>query len=257
MADHTYGYAKSTSVVAGSPIDFCLGGNWAGSFDLRIERVTGTPSTSTFSLPLPKLTVPAVTPWEGFGWPVNHTFVVPTTWPSGLYQLTEVGSTAILMFVVRPQVSGQASTTLLHVSSLTPQAYSSFTGSKSLYDFNSTDGRANQVSFDRTAGVPSDRFEPTLLHWLEAEGYSVECCSSIDLHDDPTLLSSYDCLLVAGHDEYWTKDMRDQVERFIANGGNVVVLSGNTCYRQVRLEQNNRMVVFYKYAGQDPCTDND
>src|SRR5260370_37159359 len=47
----------------------------------------------------------------------------------------------------------------------------------------------------------------------------------------------------------------DQVEGCIANGGNVVVLWGNTCYRQVRLEQNNRMVVFYKYH--DPFPDNE
>ena len=49
--------------------------------------------------------------------------------------------------------------------------------------------------------------------------------------------------------------MRDNVERFVANGGNFVVLSGNTCFRQVRLEDNERTLVFYKYAGADPDPD--
>lgn len=51
--------------------------------------------------------------------------------------------------------------------------------------------------------------------------------------------------------------MRDQTEQFIANGGNMIVLSGNTCYRAVRLEQENRLVVFYKYAGNDPNQNNE
>jgi hypothetical protein len=68
----------------------------------------------------------------------------------------------------------------------------------------------------------------------------------------PGLLSNYDCLILAGHDEYWTKAKRDQIEDFIASGGNLVVLSGNTCFRQVRLQAASRQVVFYKYAGNDP-----
>jgi hypothetical protein len=46
--------------------------------------------------------------------------------------------------------------------------------------------------------------------------------------------------------------MRDQAERFVVNGGNLIVLSGNTCYRAVRLEQGSRLVLFHKYAGSDP-----
>ena len=256
MAMNVAGYATRTSVVAGNAIDFCLSGNFDANFNLRVERVnSGTPSAS-FSLPLSPQPVPAVSAWEGFGWPVNYTFSVPVSWPPGLYQLVEVGSTAILRFVVRPPVPGQTSKILLQVSFMTPQVYSA-NGGKSLYDFNSASGRASRVSFDRSDGLPDDRFEPSLLDWLEKEGYAVECCSSIDLHDDPTLLSAYECLLIAGHDEYWTKEMRDEAEQFIADGGNVIVLSGNTCYRQVRLEQNNRMIIFYKYAGQDSFPDND
>ncbi len=173
MAMNVAGYATTTSVVAGSAINFCLSSNFDKNFNLRIERVnSGTPSTS-FSLALSTQPVPALVAWEGFGWLVNHTFTVPANWPPGLYQLVEVGSTAVLRFVVRPAVAGQTSKILLQVSFLTPQVYSA-NGGKSLYDFNSGGGRASRVSFDRTDGLPDDRFEPPILDWLEKAGYTVD-----------------------------------------------------------------------------------
>jgi hypothetical protein len=47
--------------------------------------------------------------------------------------------------------------------------------------------------------------------------------------------------------------MRESTERFVANGGNLIVLGGNTGYRAVRLENNNTRVVFYKYPAADPA----
>ena len=106
-------------------------------------------------------------------------------------------------------------------------------------------------------GAPGIGLEATLIRWLESEGVALECCSSVDLHDSPNLLGAYHCVVLAGHDEYWTKAMRDQVERFVGNGGNLMVLSGNTCYRAVRLESSNRHVAFHKYASSDPAVNHD
>jgi hypothetical protein len=163
----------------------------------------------------------------------------------------------VLTFVVRPASAGSASRVLLHVGFLTPAAYND-AGGKSLYFFNSGPGydeasRASRVSLDRPGSAPgSNGYEAKLIHWLENEDIALEYCSSSDLHGDPGLLAAYECLVIVGHDEYWTKPMRDHVERFVANGGNVIVLSGNTCYRAVRLEAAGRLVVFHKYAGDDP-----
>ena len=72
------------------------------------------------------------------------------------------------------------------------------------------------------------------------------------------LLDNYDLLLIVDHDEYWSREMRDNVDRFVRNGGNVAVFSGNTCYRQVRLEgARNELMSCYKSPGADPCSDND
>ena len=35
-------------------------------------------------------------------------------------------------------------------------------------------------------------------------------------------------MLSVGHDEYWSWEMRDAVEGFVAAGGNVAFFSGNT-----------------------------
>ncbi|MFH3663804.1 N,N-dimethylformamidase beta subunit family domain-containing protein, partial [Acinetobacter baumannii] len=87
----------------------------------------------------------------------------------------------------------------------TPTAYNA-AGGKSLYDFNSVGGaRANKVSFNRSGGTPaSNGPESILIHWLETEGIAIEYCSSVDLHSISNLLTNYECLIIAGHDEYWT-----------------------------------------------------
>jgi len=43
-------------------------------------------------------------------------------------------------------------------------------------------------------------------------------------------LSAYQLLVCIDHDEYWTAGMRDTVEGFLASGGNVAFLTGNTCW---------------------------
>lgn len=248
------GYASAVSVAPGDAVDFMLSTDTPGSTVLTVERVGGG-AAATLTLDLRDQPEPAARGWEGFGWEVSHTFTVPS-WPSGLYRMTEAATGDVLAFVVRPVSPGATSRILFYVDFLTPQAYNN-AGGKSLYFFNSAPdlteaSRASLISLDRPGAVP-DRERP-LIEWLAGEGVTVEYCAGTDF-TDPSLLSGYDCLLVSGHAEYWTFDMRDLVERFVANGGNLIVLSGNTCYRQVRLERDGRMLVFHKYAGADPEPD--
>lgn len=253
-----FGYSSATSVLAGNSVSFHLSTDTPGLTNLTIERIGTTSVSTTISATLTNLSPPALNPWEGFSWPVSVSFNIPSNWPPGLYRLA-YASDDVLTFVVRSTTFGSLSKILFQVAFLTPTAYNA-AGGKSLYGFNSggESSRASKVSFDRPGGTPiSSGWEGKLIHWLETEGIAIEYCSSVDLHTTPNLLSNYECLVIAGHDEYWTKPMRDQTEQFIANGGNMIVLSGNTCYRAVRLEQENRLVVFYKYAGNDPNQNNE
>lgn len=146
-----------------------------------------------------------------------------------------------------------------HVSSLQQL------GGKSLYGYNSSDddgdgngNESNKVSFDRPGLLTSDAqfwaYEHPFVRWLEDNGFEVEYGTSIDLHADPNFLNNYQLLLSVGHDEYWSKEMRDSVEAFIGNGGNVAFFSGNICWWQVRFEDNNRTMVCYRSAEEDPLS---
>lgn len=100
------------------------------------------------------------------------------------------------------------------------------------------------------------KWELPFIQWLEKTGYTVEFCTNIDLHEDPDLLGFYKLLLSVGHDEYWSWEMRDNIDFFMNNNGNIAFFSGNNCWWQVRFEvQNgvdNRLLVCYKDAGLDP-----
>ncbi|MCI0473446.1 MAG: hypothetical protein L0Y76_07675 [Ignavibacteria bacterium] len=107
------------------------------------------------------------------------------------------------------------------------------------------------------------KWELPFIKWLEKNSYAVEFCSNVDLHDDFMLLNNYKLFLSVGHDEYWSMEMRDNLETFSNNNGNASFFSGNTSWWQVRLERvkGNLLLVCYKeerkqndtfYPGFDP-----
>ena len=107
------------------------------------------------------------------------------------------------------------------------------------------------VRVGRSAGWPN--WEHPFALWAERNGYEIDVASSADL-EVPSLLSRYRLLLSIGHDEYWSGPMRDSVEAFIAGGGNVAFLSGNTAFWQIRYEDDGRTIVGYKGRfADDPC----
>ena len=65
------------------------------------------------------------------------------------------------------------------------------------------------------------------------------------------LLKAYRLVLSVGHDEYWSWQMRDQVERARDHGVNLMFLGSNAAYWQVRFEPAyngvaDRTLVCYK-----------
>src|SRR5439155_24707629 len=49
-----------------------------------------------------------------------------------------------------------------------------------------------------------------------------------------------------GHDEYWSREMRAQVDAFVDGGGNVAFFSANVCWFKVRFDSQNRVMTCYK-----------
>lgn len=95
-------------------------------------------------------------------------------------------------------------------------------------------------------GEPTDPYDPRsprqqfthwdakFIRWLRAEGIACDFYTDHDLHRGTDLaLEDYRCMLSVGHHEYWSKEMRERVSRFIAQGGNLAIFSGNTCFRPI------------------------
>ncbi|WP_027155776.1 N,N-dimethylformamidase beta subunit family domain-containing protein [Mesorhizobium sp. WSM2561] len=96
-------------------------------------------------------------------------------------------------------------------------------------------------------------YDSHFFRFAERAGYHVDLASQHDLHFSPEILLDYDCVVLVGHDEYWTWEMRDAVDAFVDQGGHVARFAGNFMW-QTRLEDEGRRQVCYKYRAraEDP-----
>jgi hypothetical protein len=79
-------------------------------------------------------------------------------------------------------------------------------------------------------------WERRFVEWAEAAGFGLDVAIDADLETVPDLLDDYDVLLTVGHNEYWTRGMRDAVDGFVDRGGRWAIFGGNTCFWQVRID---------------------
>lgn len=253
------GYASTTSVAPDESIDFHVAVNPAGRYRISVHRLgwydgagarTVLTSPAFDGVPQP---VPPADPETGTiacRWPVSWTLRVPEGWTSGLYQAvftSAAGWRACTPFVVRDDRRTAALCVVLPVT--TWQAYNQWptdrrTG-RSLYNGYAPTGRrdpglrAREVSFDRPYaddGIPIqlDR-DHDAIQWLERTGYDVSYATSFDLHSgrlDPT---RHRGLVFAGHDEYWSVQMRRAAEQAVAAGRSLAFLGANSVYWHARV----------------------
>ncbi|MHB8397711.1 MAG: N,N-dimethylformamidase beta subunit family domain-containing protein [Candidatus Limnocylindrales bacterium] len=196
-------------------------------------------------------------------WPVTDEFVIPDDADSGLYAARvrldgqDVKDAVPITFaVVRTKPRHPDSLALLlstntwfaygrrpsnevHVAGLAASFYSNHVSGRPFFSvaLRVPIPRANPYGFDsdRAAYTHSShlvRPERYAEAWLEREGFRYEVITELDLHEDPGILRSFRALMVVGHSEYWSDEMRDGVDRYLVEGGRVVSLSGNTmCWR--------------------------
>jgi hypothetical protein len=117
--------------------------------------------------------------------------------------------------------------------------------------------RAVKVSFDRpfpNSGIPSQAdYDFNFIEWFEGEGYDATYVTSIDLHRGLVDPRRFAGLIFSGHDEYWSGEMRDVVERAVVVGTSLGFMSANNIYWHVRLEPSQagkpeRVMTCYKTA---------
>ena len=83
--------------------------------------------------------------------------------------------------------------------------------------------------------------------WLDKCNYDYDVVTDFDLHRNPHLLDGYRVLVINGHSEYWSIEAYEGVDRFLAGGGNAVVLSGNTMFWRVTFDDDAQVMECRKY----------
>jgi N,N-dimethylformamidase beta subunit-like protein len=273
------GYTMQPSVVAGDALELCVSTRPVARYATRVYRLgwyRGAGARLLATLPGNIGLVrhaPPPDPESGIvraSWAVTEVVMTEEDWPSGQYvavlALTtgpHAGSASYVPFVLRT-VPDDRPPILLQMPVNTTQAYNHW-GGKCLYDSNSTDHvAAVKVSFDRpvlawraanlNARAPFV-YELPLIRWLEREGFEIGYQTDVDTHRDPSSLVGRRLLITAGHDEYWTREMRDGFDEALARGVSLAFMGANTCYWQCRYEDRERTIVEYRHVSRDPHPD--
>jgi hypothetical protein len=196
-------------------------------------------------------------------WEPSVQVAIDASFPPGVYLfrlVTPTGHTTRVPLTIRDDSSTAAY--LVQNSVTSWQAYNPW-GQYSLYfgPGNSFPRRARIVSFDRpyALGGGSSEYlglEHPLVMLMEQLGLDVTYVTDVDTHADPARLLSHRAFFSLGHDEYWSKEMRDGVESARDHGVNLAILGANAAFRQIRYEPSalgaNRHEVCYKSAAEDP-----
>lgn len=260
------GFASAVSVAPGESLSFMVSTS-SNNFDIEIFRlgwyggVGARRCAIARNLPGTRRATPQ--PRDGDGlvecdWPASYRLTIGPDWVSGVYLARLTGQEdhrqAYIPFIVRE--AAPRAPLLFQCSVTTWQAYNVW-GGKSLYDFNSGDGkRAHRVSFDRPygsghrawAGLGAGEllsvahalrpagWEYPMIRWLERAGYDVAYTTDIDVHQDSAQTVGRRAILIVGHDEYWSRIMRDRMERARDRGVHLGIFAANVGYWQIRLE---------------------
>ncbi|MEH2263611.1 N,N-dimethylformamidase beta subunit family domain-containing protein [Nostoc sp.] len=270
------GYASATSINKGESLDIKVSLGQAGQFTIDVYRLGyygGTGGRLMASSGLLNgttqntCTLDPDTQLVECNWTTSYVLQVGNNWTSGIYvaKLTDQVSSKIahVWFVVRDDSS---TADILFQSAISCVLAYNTTGGHGLYSLNSIGGqRAYKVSYDRPfsqatyqnsyeADTPL-RWEYNMVRWLESQGYNVTYTESMQVHTNGQKLLNHKVFLSVGHDEYWSKEMRDHVEAARNAGINLGFFSANTCYWRVRFEDStlaagqvkpNRVMACYK-----------
>jgi hypothetical protein len=259
------GYTDKTSVAPGETIGFHVSTKPSASYRINIYRLgwydgdgarlmtclptcSSNSSGSARSTPNPNSKTGKI----DAGWPTSNSLTIPSSWTTGEYVAeytlksgSEIGYARYSPFLVRSNApQAQASNILVVVPYNTYLAYNAWGGTSAyVNDTNESIfklAHATKVSFNR----PFDRkhwsyWDLPLLRFLEREGYDVSYVSDTDVDANPQILQQHRTVIVSGHSEYWSKNMRDGFDTARDAGTNLFFAGANNAYWQVRYEDSS------------------
>ena len=147
-AESISAYLSDFSVKAGENLELYTSTS-AANYDIEVHRVGAPDQWLVSYTDVPgKLQVTPQEPWvNGAQWQDPFVLPVANDWPSGVYTvtLTTDNQSYQLNFMIKSTNPGASSSILLLDNATTTMAYNNW-GGKSLYNYNSTDGRSSKVS---------------------------------------------------------------------------------------------------------------
>ena len=192
--------------------------------------------------PQPTCPVNTATGLVECAWAGSFNFTVQPSWTSGVYLvrlLRDDGRDTHLVLTVR---DGRRADLVVQQSVTTWQAYNRY-GGESLYEdvLGLPGGHATTVSFARPYATPGPagqffEYEMPAVRWVEAQGYDATYVTNLDFSRSPDTAQRGRVFLSLGHDEYWSLEQRDALERARAAGTWQAYLSANSAYWRVRVE---------------------
>jgi hypothetical protein len=229
------GYVSSMSVKAGDSLTIYINSyERKEGYTLKLYNLKGDVVAKFQTLIFPQERT-KYEPWKnGFGYKPTLKIKVPDL-KSGVYLWDDQ-----IPFVVRaskPKI-------VVVYSSNTENAYCN-AGGKSLYAYNSSDKiSAATVSFLRP--IPLPKHSEAFLKWFCKQSFQdVGYITDADL-DNYSEFKNAKLLMIVGHSEYWTLEGRTNFDRYVNEGNNALILSGNTMWWQVRYNKKNDQLICYK-----------
>lgn len=248
------GFATDISVNAGQRVDFKIDTS-ASSYTVDIYRMGYYQGNGArwITEVTPSATLPQVQPecvtdvetelYDCGNWGISASWDVPASAVSGVYiaHITRsTGDGSHITFVVRNDAS--QSDVVFQTADPTWHAYNTYGGA--YFYGGGAHGRAYKISYNRpflTRGRENGRdffmsAEYAMVRFMERNGYDVSYIAGVDSDRRGHLLTNHDVFLSVGHDEYWSKAQRANVEAARDAGVHLQFLAGNEVYWKTRYE---------------------
>lgn len=177
---------------------------------------------------------------NGYNYNYKMKFKISEALKSGIYLISDK-----IPFLVKSRYI--KSDILVVYPTNTINAYNS-AGNFSLYSINNvTNKYYGEVSFKRPSYI--DEFSIGFLKLYANSNF--DYISDFEL-DNFELIKNYKVIIIIGHNEYWTRQAKFNFDLYIDNGGNSLILSGNTCWWQVRYSDDKTKLICFKDFDVDP-----
>lgn len=177
-------------------------------------------------------------------WPTTFSIALPADATSGVYAIKlatggpGTGATAkafLMTFVVRNDA--RHADLVFQRSDFTDAMYNNWDGATNRSSWYGD--HPQWISLDRVTRSAAGwlypysggyfNYEYSMVRFLEREGYDVTYVSNLDVHENPHALERANAFLSVGHDEYWSPQMRDQIEGARDRGMHLAFFSSDTC----------------------------